>query len=111
MNYRAVKIISFVSILCAAFLSSCGGMNHIPQITSTKTPTGIPPQTSTHAATAVSETDIIEPENINKLQISQKWGKGDVYGVALSPDGTEIAVSTVTGVYLYDYDTLESRLG
>lgn len=90
-------------------LSSCGGVTPIPQVDLTKTPTVLVPETITPTATAKIETGIIEPENINQLQIIKKWGKGNVYGVALSPDETELAVSTVTGVYIYDYETLQEK--
>lgn len=109
MNLRVVKIFFYVSILCATLLSSCGGVTPIPQFDLTKTPTVFVHEIITPTATAKIEIGIIEPENINQLQISDKWGKGNVYGVALSPDETEIAVSTVTGVYIYDYETLQEK--
>ena len=109
MLHRAVKIFSCVSILCATLLSSCGGVTPISQVNPTKTPTVFAPETVNPTATAKSETGIIEPENISQLQIINQWGKGNVYGVALSPDETEIAVSTVTGVYIYDYETLQEK--
>ena len=56
-----------------------------------------------------SETETIGPENVHKLQIVDTWGKGNVYGVALSPDKTRIAVSTATGVYIYNYETLQEK--
>lgn len=109
MNLRVVKILFYVSILCATLLSSCGGVTPIPQVDLTKTPTVFVPEKITPTATAKIETGIIEPENINQLQIIKKWGKGNVYGVVLSPDETELAVSTVTGVYIYDYETLQEK--
>lgn len=96
MSLRAVKIFAFVSFFCASYLSSCGGITPMPQLTS--------PNISNS-----SDAEKIKPENIDKLQIIGKWGKGNVYGAALSPDEKTLAVATATGVYLYDNETLQQK--
>lgn len=87
------------------FLTSCGGANPSPKSTPTSAPAN---KTDTPTATPASK-GVIEPENVVQLQILKKWEKGNVFGVALSPDETSLAVSTVTGVYLYDAETLQQK--
>ena len=90
-------------------LSGCGAVTPVPQFSQTKPSTVFPFETSTPIATASSQTGIIEPDNVYKLQIIDKWEKGNVYGVVLSPDQTEIAVSTSAGVYIYGFESLQEK--
>jgi WD40 repeat protein len=55
----------------------------------------------------VSQAEIIAPDTVGQLEIIGQLGKGDVYGVTLSPDGKTLAVATRSGVYLYDLRTGE----
>lgn len=50
--------------------------------------------------------EVISVHNVNQIQEIARWGKGDIKGIALSPDGSTIAVSTKTGIYLYNRKTL-----
>lgn len=50
--------------------------------------------------------EIITKNNITKMEEVARWGLGFVKGIALSPDKSTIVVSTSTGIYLYDKETL-----
>jgi len=108
VKFRALKNLCLISFILATLLVSCGGVTPVPL-----TPSKISPvsqrETSTPTATTDSKTGIIEPKNVYKLQIVDKWGKGNVYGVALSSDEKEIAVSTAAGIYIYNYATLQEQ--
>lgn len=45
--------------------------------------------------------EIISPENIGRLELINRWGKGNLLSLKVSPDHTLVAVATSTGVYLY----------
>jgi dipeptidyl aminopeptidase/acylaminoacyl peptidase len=86
-------------VLCyVLLLTSCGGITPQPLFT-TRTPK-VPKN---------NETEIIKAGNIAQLALLDRWGQGDVYGVALSPDEKTLAVATATGVYLYNSETLEEK--
>lgn len=102
MKIRSSKTFYFLLFTLVALLTSCGRVPSIQPFT----PTAVPLH---ETATPNSETGIIEPENVHKLQILEKWGKGNIYGVALSPDEASIAVSTVKGVYFYDAKSLQQK--
>lgn len=53
--------------------------------------------------------DVITPENAAQLSQVAVWGYGEIYGVAYSPDGALLAISSATGVRLLDGTTLASR--
>lgn len=109
MKHRAVQIFSYVSILCATFLSSCGGVTPVPGLAQTETPYSTAIPIGTPMVQAINDTETIQPENVSQLGIIDEWGQGNVYGVALSPDEKTIAVATTTGVYLYDAKTSEQK--
>ena len=49
----------------------------------------------------------ITPDNIDRLVLLRRWGKGTLENVAYSPDGTQLAVASSRGVFLYDPATLD----
>jgi WD40 repeat protein len=91
-------------LIVSGFLSACQKTVpiQVPVPTSTLGPIAIPTvaMTVTHP-----ELEVITPSNVQRIKQIDQWGKGNVNGVALSPDGTLVAVSTVTGIYLYDPKT------
>ena len=54
-----------------------------------------------------SDLEVITVNNVQRLEEIDRWGKGWVDGVALSPDGKTIAVSTGTGILFYDAHSME----
>ncbi len=121
----------FALISLSVLLSGCGGVTPYPtntpispqtsQLTSTPSPSptarfylpdyggyySTPSPESTTFAAVYSNLEVITPGNAGSLQLLARWGEGNVYDVALSPDKKIVAVATGTGVYLYDADTLE----
>ncbi|MBI3173203.1 MAG: hypothetical protein HYZ25_05755 [Chloroflexi bacterium] len=51
--------------------------------------------------------EIISPENIGRLELINRWGKGKLLESKVSPDNTIVATATTTGVYLYDAQDLK----
>ncbi len=64
-------------------------------------------QAATASPTPESGPEVISAENVGDLAIVDRIGRGDIYGSALSPDGKTLAISTASGVYLFDETTLE----
>jgi len=112
-------------IILAFLLSACGGaapaataqgetpsekpavQTTSPAATATATalPTlGLPHLQGTAAPTPAGEINAASAKNIVELA---RWGKGVLKDAKLSPDGKTLALSTTTGVYLYDAATLE----
>ena len=48
------------------------------------------------------EYEVISPENIDRLELTNSWGMGNFQHVSISPDESMIGVATSSGVYLYD---------
>ena len=70
------------------------------------TPASIPPAIWTTIGTLMPPVQaILSPENITHIQEVGRWGKGKVLDAKYSPDGTELAVATALGVYVYDAET------
>lgn len=89
-------------LLCGTFLlASCDHKNghSTPIATSTAILPTLTPNSN----------DLISPETISALTVEDRWGEGDFYGVALSPDGKTVAVATTSGVYLYDKLTFQLK--
>jgi WD40 repeat protein len=49
----------------------------------------------------------ITPQNVDKLHMIGRFGRGSVNDMALSPDGKTLAVGTSIGIWLYDADNLQ----
>lgn len=79
----------------AIFLSSCGAVTPAPEMLSNPKDEIIHP-----------ELDVIDSENINKLEEVGKWGESVLYDVAVSPDKQTIAVRTIDGIHFFDSKTL-----
>lgn len=74
----------------------------IPTLTPTPTATPLP------AAVGTPLPLIVEPiieASLPRLRLLAEWGRGEVQGLAWSPDGRRLAVSTPLGVWLYDEPT------
>jgi WD40 repeat protein len=101
-------LIAIFMLLCLA-----GCLTPTPDPGPTLTPTPVSP-INTPAATAAPtntgvithpELEVIGPDTVARLGQIDQWGQGNINGIALSPNGSLIAVSTTTGVYLYDRET------
>lgn len=57
----------------------------------------------------ISENKEITPDNIDKLTVLQKFGKGLAHDLALSPDGRHLAVSSQDGIYIYSVPDLDEE--
>jgi WD40 repeat protein len=55
--------------------------------------------------TVVAAPGSISPNNLGKLEELERWGKGTVLSLAISPDGRLAAFSTRRGIALYDTST------
>lgn len=106
MRFRTLSIIVFFLLVAGNYLVACQTATSIPE----PTPTTPPMPTATPVILAVvthPELEVISPSNISRLEQIGQWGQGNVNGIALSPDGNLIAVSTSTGIYLYDRRTVK----
>jgi hypothetical protein len=63
----------------------------------------VPPATPTFAPVEeISQNlEVILPENIGRLELINRWGKGILLNSKTSPDNKILAVATTTGIYLY----------
>ena len=109
-KFRYQSIAVFCLIVASGILISCEGA--IPATETIPTPTLAP--TAIVMTTSFTEVIITHPElepitqnNLQHIEEIDQWGQGGVHGVALSPDGNLIAVSTSTGIYLYDRKTVK----
>jgi WD40 repeat protein len=48
----------------------------------------------------------ISAENLKEVIELSRWGRGTLQGVVYSPDGSQVAVKTALGIYLYDAESL-----
>jgi WD40 repeat protein len=49
----------------------------------------------------------LSAENASRVVEIARWGKGSISDLAWSPDGQQLAVSTSTGIFLYDAETCQ----
>ena len=106
MRFRTLSIVVFFLLIAGNYLVACQTATSIPE----PTPTTLPVPTATpivEADVTHPELEVISPSNISRLEQIDQWGQGNVYGIAISPDGNLIAVSTTTGIYLYDRRTVK----
>ena len=101
-KFRCLNIIALCLIIAANGLVGCNRTPPIPQVTPTTPSTPTAETIATHP-----ELEAITPYNIDRLEQIDQWGKGKVRGIALSPDGSLIAVATTTGIYLYERSSVE----
>ncbi len=84
-----------------------------PTPTSEVSPTAGTPKPTPTLAVSLPGTPVaqpvaaVAPENAERVTQLARWGQGALYGIALSPDGSLLAVATSLGIYLYDAATLE----
>lgn len=112
----------FVLCIISCLLGACAKF-------SPSTPTAIPTQTATQTSMLLStpvapaavpspiwttlETPlppvhtVLSPENVTQIQELGRWGDGTIIDAVYSPEGTQLAVATALGVYLYDAETGE----
>lgn len=73
-----------------------------PTATITPTPTITPTIAPALAGTPITlGSEPIMETNLQQVRLLAQWGRGRVQGLAWSPDGSTIAVSTPLGIYLY----------
>ncbi len=58
-----------------------------------------PPSIASHIPTV---TVGINAQNAQRIQHTQQLGKGTIYQIQYTPDGTKIAVATALGIYIYE---------
>jgi WD40 repeat protein len=68
----------------------------------TRTDKGFVGPTGVHSTPTSTMPEVVTSGNVAKLTKIAELGKGDLVGVAWSPNGEELAVSTRAGIYLYD---------
>ncbi len=56
-----------------------------------------------------AELEPISPANVAQLELLDRWGRGFVSDLDISPDGTLLVVSTSTGLYAYDTHAWQER--
>ncbi len=93
----------FFLIVTTILLSSCGGVTSYPVAAKTIVPVIISPT----VFVTYPEFAPIDPGNVERLQVMDRWGQGIYYDAAISPDGKTLAVYSSTGIYLYDSGTME----
>ncbi len=110
IRFRTPSIVAFSLLIAFNYLVACQTATSIPG----PTLTNIPAPTATlittptiEVITTHPELEIITPHNVARLEQIDQWGQGNVNGIALSPSGNLIAVSTTTGIYLYDRVTVK----
>lgn len=109
-NFPRLKVITLCLMIAVYALSGCAKVTSDPTtipITTVPTASSIPSTAApvTNVVITHPELELITPYNTEHIEQIDQWGQGNVNGVALSPDGTLIAVSTTTGIYLYDRNT------
>ena len=108
------------AMMMMLLLPSCGNLSDTSSPTSTKlstlsnNPTPQPTNTETPTATYLPITPVIQgtplPEsgasisvdNIDRLTLLARWGKGRQGRIEYTPDGRYLVVSATTGLYFYD---------
>ena len=106
IKFRTSSIVVFFLLIASNYLGACQAAISIPEPTLTNTP--VPTATPTiEIFTTHPELEIITPHNVARLEQIDQWGQGNVSGIALSPNGNLIAISTTTGIYLYDRVTVK----
>ncbi len=97
-----------LSFLFLVLLGGCvRGSAPLPTATIRPTDVSLPKPTPSSVVDSPTP-KIITGENVYQIQEYFQLGLGSVYDAQLSPDETTIAVSTSTGVYLYDFVSLEN---
>ena len=108
-------VIKLIYIPFALMLASCTNQPADELVVATRIHT--PTQTATPTTLVLADhgeqtepypnLEVITAENVHRLEEVDMWGQGTVLGIALSPDASTIAVSTATGIYFYDADSME----
>jgi hypothetical protein len=101
---KLVHTLEIIIILTAG----CGPVTPYP--TNTPIATAFPSVTPT-LVMVHPDLEPITRENLDLLDKIDVWGKGNIYDVALAPNGKQIVVYSSRAVYVYDLDTLtETKL-
>lgn len=105
---RYLKVVAVCILVVGNGLTACQGITPVPESTPIYITRSVPVSTATEEVMDIHpELEAITPYNVGRLRQIDQWGKGVVNGIALSPDGGLIAVSTSTGIYLYDRKTVK----
>jgi len=89
-------------LLFALLINACEPVTPIPQ---SGTPTEV-----AHISPINSDYDVITAENIDKLEQVNALGTGRVYGYAISPDKSKIAIYIHDKIKIYNTETLDEEL-
>jgi len=81
-----------------------------PSATTTPSPTPTPSGPALMDTPPARPVEAITAENAAHLVEMARWGKGTINQVTFSTDGTQLAVTSSLGIYVYDAKTLDVRL-
>lgn len=97
--------------ILSILILSCGPVSEVILTPVNPDATPLAPGTESSDATAEPElSDIISADNANNLIEISSWGKGSGHNPTYSPDGTVLAASSSSGIYLYDSQTLQEGM-
>src|SRR5574341_2408406 len=94
------------ALLIATLLAGCGTPQATPSPTATDAPDTPGPRTATTEPTPLPRSPFDGPLPDGAVM---RLSKGWLSSVALSPDGRTLAVTSKTGLYFHDFDTLRSE--
>ena len=107
MKIRLQSPVIFFLILSILILS-CGPFSEVLLTPADPDETPVAPGTESSNATVQPQlSDVISSDNAKNLVEISSWGKGSGHLPTYSPDGGLIAVSSTSGIYLYDSQTLQ----
>jgi WD40 repeat protein len=88
----------------ALFIAACAGPPHRPANVVTSLPIPTPSPVTGRGALS---SELISEQNVARLGQLAEIGLGRLAGIALSPDGSSLAVASTTGLLLYDPASLQ----
>lgn len=98
-------------LILSLLILSCGPVSVVILTPSNPDTTPVAPGTASTDATAEPElSDIISADNAQNLVEIATWGKGSGHLPTYSPDGTLLAVSSSSSIYVYDSQTLVENM-
>lgn len=106
---RKFQITVVLFFILSLIIVGCSPPNQSPVTLATLDAS--PVASATESSTAEPTlNDIISSDNANKLVEISSWGKGSGHYPTYSADGGQLAVSSTSGIYLYNSQTLEETL-
>ena len=96
-------------LILSLFIFACSPLNQA--LATPANPDASPVAAGTESSNAQPQlSDIISSDNAKNLVEISSWGKGSGHHPTYSPDGGLIAVSSSSGIYLYDSQTLQENM-